>query len=60
VRDRALLDQTNGGVYARDASRHEHVRNRHSSKQADQPSTAKNAWHISLPAQSVSVLVPTP
>jgi hypothetical protein len=28
------------------------------SKQADQASTAKNAWRINLPAQSVNVLVP--
>jgi hypothetical protein len=30
------------------------------SKQADQASTAKNAWRINLPAQSVNVLVPAP
>jgi O-glycosyl hydrolase len=30
------------------------------SKQADQASTAKNAWRMSLPAQSVNVLVPAP
>jgi hypothetical protein len=29
-------------------------------KQADQTSTAKNAWKLTLPAQSVSVLVPRP
>ncbi|HEX4353995.1 MAG TPA: glycoside hydrolase family 44 protein, partial [Polyangiales bacterium] len=28
------------------------------SKQSDQPSVAKNAWKLTLPAQSVSVLVP--
>jgi hypothetical protein len=30
------------------------------SKKADQASTAKNAWRLSLPSQSVSVLVPAP